>query len=536
MTFRTLHSEIAVSEPRLTPARQTGRGRRGRTSSAFLGTAGVLGAATLAGICAGAGEGLLIILALLLLGAVGFGIASWRRSLTLMLLYMPFSGVLPLLLYPHSGASTQLKDIAFVIPAYIGAMLALLRRNETFGVAKAPWLLTLAFSLLVLVEAFNPHIPKALIGPIGVKQWLFYLPLLVMGYHMYPEKFQFQRVLKWMAIVGLIPNLLGILEAILIYSGKSAFVYHLYGAAAAASTEDFTTFSLGGGTLTRVSGIFTFTAQYWFFTTAMIAVSWAAWRGNRDDRTMRWLGPLAVGVALFASMTSGLRAAFIFDPALLLVIAMLDGLSVSRVFLGAVGALAAVGLTLAALGIPLGPLTSLTSGHTSFIVGFFGQGIDFGLHHSIFGLGTGIDTNQARYAFTTIDYGTVYATTGGMWYESTYLQAFLELGVAGLVLWVAIMVAIVKRCTTAHMRIRDREARAISAAVFGLLIYTIVFSFKTTVLDDDPVDVYLWLLIGWQWRLGDLAQATLPGLPACFAGHRHRASPRAGTPSRLRAT
>jgi hypothetical protein len=471
----------------------------------------VLGAALLAGVVAGAGGGVLIVGALFLLGFVAFGVASWRRSIVWMLLYMPVSGIPPLLLYPHSGGATQLKDVAFVIPAYIGALVALVRGRESFPVPRAPWLLACAFALLVFVEMFNPHIPKALIGPIGFKQWLFYLPMLPLGYHMHGDRVELRKVLKWVAIAGLVPDALGIVEAILVYSGKSAFVYHLYGAAAAATTENFTTFSAGGGTLTRISSVFTFVAQYWFFATAMIAVSWAAWRCNREDPTMRWLGPTAVAVALFAAMTSGLRAAFIFDPALILVIAMLDGLSFSKVLVGAGAGIVAVAIVLAGLGLAIGPLASLTSGHTSFIVGFFGRGFTFAVHHALLGLGTGVDTNQARYAFTTTDYGAVYATVGGVWWESTYLQAFLELGVAGLVLWTGLTLAVLKRCVDSHRAIRDPEARAISAAILGLLLYAAVFAFKTTVLDDDPIDVYMWLFVGWQWRLGDAARARAVG-------------------------
>src|SRR4051812_48816640 len=53
--------------------------------------------------------------------AVGLvcGIASWRRSITWMLYYLPFSGLLPLILYPNTGPGTLLKDFVFVGPAYV---------------------------------------------------------------------------------------------------------------------------------------------------------------------------------------------------------------------------------------------------------------------------------------------------------------------------------------------------------------------------------------------------------------------------------
>jgi hypothetical protein len=361
--------------------------------------------------------------------------------------------------------------------------------------------------LLVLVEAVNPKLHRSLIGPIGIKIWLFYLPLLPLGYHMFRDRLALARLLKLVAIAGMVPCILGIIEAAFVYSGHSAEVYRLYGAAASATTENFTTFSFGSGSLTRISSIFTFTEQYWFFTTAAVCVSWAAWRGNREDPTMRWLGPTALAIAIFANMTSGLRAAFVLTPFLLLLLAALDGFSVRRVVLWTGGALVAVGVTLYLLGIPFGSFASLTSGHTSFLLAFFGQGIRYALHHALLGLGTGADTNQARYAFPTSDYGTVYAATGGIWYESWYLKAFLELGVAGLVVFLGFLAALLRRTINAHRAIRDPGARAISAAVLALFIWTIVFSVKTAAVDDDPIDVYLWLFLGWQWWLGDNARA-----------------------------
>jgi len=477
---------------------------RGRV---IAGSAALAAAAAVAGVAAGAGFGVYLLLAAALLVVVGLGVASWRRSLEWMVYYLPFSGLLPLALYPSQGAGTELKDIAFVGPAYIGALLLLLRRRERFTVPRAPVLLLVAMACLVFVQAFNPALAKPLVGAIGIKVWLFYIPLVALGYHMYTQKRDLDRLLKWMTILAMIPCVLGLIEAALVYGGRSAFVYHLYGAAAAATTEDFTTFQFGGASLTRISSIFTFTAQYWFFATAAIAVAWAAWRGNRNDPTMRWLGPAAITIATFASLTSGLRAAFIFTPMLLLLIAAFDGFDVRRLISGALASAFAIIVVLYLLGIPFTPLANLTSGHASYILGFFGQGITFGMHHALLGLGTGSDTAQARYAFSSGTYGTTFASLGGVWYESWYLKAFLELGLFGLVLFLCLCGALVRRSLQAHWAIVDPETRSISAALVALLVWTLAFSVKTALVDEDPLDVYLWLFIGIQWRLGDAALA-----------------------------
>ncbi|MDQ6778280.1 MAG: hypothetical protein M3071_19145 [Actinomycetota bacterium] len=502
--------------------RWSGRVSPGRV---IAGSAGLAASAAVAGLVAGTGYGLCVLLAVFLLVVVGLGVASWRRSLEWMLYYLPFSGLLPLALYPSQGAGTELKDIAFVGPAYVGALLLLLRRRERLAVPRAPVLLLGAMACLVFVQAVNPALAKPLVGAIGVKVWLFYIPLIALGYHMYTEKRDLARLLKWMTILATIPCALGLVEAALVYGGRSAFVYHLYGAAAAATTEQFTTFQFGGASLTRISSIFTFTAQYWFFSTAAIAIAWAAWRGNRNDPTMRWLGPTAIAIATFASLTSGLRAAFIFTPLLLSLIAAFDGFDLRRLISGAAASAFAIIVVLYLLGIPFSPLANLTSGHASFILGFFGQGIRFGVHHALLGLGTGSDTAQARYAFSTVNYGTTFASLGGVWYESWYLKAFIELGVSGFVVFVCLCAALVRRSLQAHRAIVDVEARSMSAAVLALLVWTLLFSVKTALVDEDPLDVYLWLSIGLEWRLGD---AALAATQATAFSRRENAHSRAG--------
>jgi hypothetical protein len=445
--------------------------------------------------------------------AVGLAaaISSWRRSLRWMLYYMPFSGLLPLLLYPHQAAGTLFKDVVLIGPAYISALLLVIGRRERFHVPRLPRVLFGMFTALVLVQAFNPRLANPFVGAIGVSVWLFYIPLLPLGYHMFSGLGGVRHLLKWMTILALVPCVIGIGEAALIYTGHSGLVNSLYGPAAGAVNEGFFALTLGSFSLSRISSIFTFVAQYYFFASATIAVAYAAWRGNREDETMRWLGPTAIVIALVATLTSGLRAAFVFDPLLLLLIALLEGLSVRRIVVAAGVAAAAIFATLLVLGIPFGPLASLTSGHTSDLFGFFGQGYRFALHHAPLGLGSGADTDQARYAFSSQSYNVVYAATGGVWYESWYLKALIELGFAGLAVFALLLGQLTLRSLSAHRAARaDPEARSISAGLLALFIWTLLFSIKTAGVDQDPLDVYLWLFVGLQWRVGDLQAGRVP--------------------------
>lgn len=457
------------------------------------------GGAVLAGGAVAAGFTVYVLAAGLTVAAVVAAIQSWRRSLVWMLLYLPLSGVLPLLLYPDSTSGVLLKDVLFVAPAYLGAIVATVRRRERFAMPGLPRILLTFLGLLVVVQGFNPHLPRPLVGPIGVRVWLFYLPLIVLGYHLFTSREQLQKLLKGMVIVAMVPCVLGVIEAVLVYNGHALYVFHLYGAAGSAATQDHTMFDFG---LTRIPSIFTFIAQYWLFSTATIAVTYAAWRGNRDDRTMAWLGPVGIGVAAVASLTSGARAAFIFTPFLLVLIVLLEGIRITRILKYLVLSALAIFVSLEVLNIGAGPLASSTSSHTSFIFSFVGEGLHFAWHHAIWGLGSGIDTNQARYAFgNSVDYTLVYRSLGGIWYESWYLKAFIELGIAGLLLLVCLIAALVRGSLVAHRALRDPELRSMSAAFVALFVWTVIYTIKTAYIDYDPLDVYIWLFIGLQWRL-----------------------------------
>jgi cytochrome b561 len=94
---------------------------------------------------------------------------------------------------------------------------------------------------------------------------------------------------------------------------------------------------------------------------------------------------------------------------------------------------------------------------------------------------------------------------GGVWYESWYLKALIELGVVGLAVFLVLIARLLVRAARAHRAtVADPEARSMSAAFLALFIWTLLFSIKTAGIDEDPLDLYVWLFLGWQWRLGDM--------------------------------
>ncbi|GAG01285.1 unnamed protein product, partial [marine sediment metagenome] len=243
---------------------------------------------------------------------VGLSLMNWRWGIYGLLLYLPFAGVPVLAMYPATRVPLLLKDFLFVIPAYVGFLASCTMRKKPILFPGAPVVLLVALAALVIIQLFNPVLHNRLVGLIGLKIWLFYVPLFFLGYHLLDSKKQLLHVLRLMIWVAVVPAAIGVIEAILISRGYADIVYSLYGPAAPAVTQRFMeTVFLGGGFLRRVPSTFTFVTQYYAFTMSMTAVGYALWRAERVQGRRSVVISFAFGLIILAALLSGSRAPFI---------------------------------------------------------------------------------------------------------------------------------------------------------------------------------------------------------------------------------
>src|SRR5258708_30830609 len=66
--------------------------------------------------------------------------------------------------------------------------------------------------ILVLLEAFNPHVLNWKVAAIGVKVWLFYLPLVIVGYYWLETQNDLLKVLRLILVLAWIPATVGFIE------------------------------------------------------------------------------------------------------------------------------------------------------------------------------------------------------------------------------------------------------------------------------------------------------------------------------------
>jgi hypothetical protein len=436
----------------------------------------------------------------LFVGAVVLALYNWRWAMVGLLAYMPFSGLPIIALYPRTTVPVLMKDFLFVLPAYLGFLAFCNSRGVTISFRGAPVVLFVMLALLVLGQALNPDLPNHLVGAIGIKVWLLYVPLYFLGYHLFRDKDDLRRTLGLMSVVAVPALVLGIIEALLVNGGHANLVYRFYGNAASATTQNFAQFDLGSsGSIRRVSSTFSFGAQYYAFAVTMIAVSygWLRSRGAHDRKVV--IGRVVWLLAIAAALTSGLRGAIVFVPFLVLLIALFERgrlpSALGRLLAPAAGLLAAVSVFHSPVRVLIGNAVHL--GRQEF-ANVFVHGFGRAFHLTLTGVGTGADTSASRYAFAQ---PAGFTGVGGTWYESWYVKAALELGIAGLMLVAVTLAVILIRAWRAHRRVRDPALRGVSAALLAFLVWNLVYGIKGQYMDFDPINVYFWLFAGILMKL-----------------------------------
>lgn len=500
-------ADITTSVTPRSPAARVSRRRIWRAIGLAL-------AVVVAGVAADAGAPLYLVAALIVAAAFLRGALNWRWSVYALVLYIPVSGLPIIALYPHTQVPVLAKDFLFVIPCYVGFIGEAIVRRRRASFSGAPTIMLIALALLVLIQAMNPDVPHLLVALIGAKVYLLYLPLIYVGYQMVQSREDLWRLLSLIAIPAAIPCAVGLVEAVLIYGGHGSTVYSWYGPAASAATQKFFTYSLGtpGASLSRIPSTFSFVAQYYLYTIAMIAVVYAWLRGPlRNRERQRWGWALLVLVST-ASLLSGSRGAFFFVPGMLILILLLDRVGGIRLLVAALAMVLAFAVALTLIGAQLGPTLTSISSDAGSNGGLIFSWVPRALHLTLTGLGTGLDTGASRYAYPGQNATVAFQSIGGVWLETWWVKIMVEIGLPGLAVVLGLLAQVVGGGFRRHLRLEDPQLRSVSAALLAVLIWNIVYSAKGQNMDFDPMDVYFWLFAGVLARVHalDREAATAP--------------------------
>jgi hypothetical protein len=423
----------------------------------------------------------------------------WRKGFVYLLWFITVAGGLSLSL---RGTGLQLlgplqKDFFFVLPIYVGFLLA---GRHALGHSKVPPLILLllaALALLVILQTANPSVYSPLVAAIGVKVWLLYIPLIFVTGGYLDDRDRLIRLMRVMMLTAVLPSLVGLLQWFLagIMGLKGAISLFYAEETARAATQGFVAFDYGG-IFYRIPSTFSFATQYYAFTLTMIVPAMIVMRLDPEAK-WRFLGKLILLLVVAAAILSGSRSAFVFVPFLLLAILVCDGSirgSIGAVMLFPPVLIGVVNLAGFDLVSMLGQVTKLGVNYGSEIAA--GGPLE-AMNLYPLGIGTGMNTGAARYALE----GATTATTGVITFESYYAKAIVELGFLGVILIAGLFAALVLTGFSLRRRLQDPYLRAVAGAMVAFIGVIAVNSTKGWILDIDPVNVYFWIFVGILFRL-----------------------------------
>jgi hypothetical protein len=445
---------------------------------------------------------LVVFAALVIWGAI---LSNWKAGIYGLIGYLPFAGIPTILLYPAPTITLLVKDFLFVIPTYLSFIIWYARKSNKTPLffPGAPVRLFAALAGILCIHLFNPKLTHLLVGLVGLKVWLLYIPLYFLGYHLIDSKERLFQIARVILFIGMIPVAIGLLEAFLIYAGRHDVVYSFYGPAARAVTMEFWGNVVGTGqSFVKISSTFTFATQYWTFLLAMFPISYALWMKSKLKGQQRNLWYLVfLGLIALAGISSGSRAAFVLTPCYYLLVVVL-GRNWAQSWKPAVMFAGALIIMATLLDTTLNDLFGYTRDVSIFYASK--EGGIFLEHSRVLevtriGLGPGMSTGPARYAVDLLG-----LTSGFVGFEGFYAKTIVEIGVPGLIIVVALFTSLLIAGYRTFGRLHDRALRAFGAGILAFLFLEVVYLVKGAFLDIDPLNVYFWLFAGILMKLPKL--------------------------------
>jgi hypothetical protein len=420
-------------------------------------------------------------------------LANWRHGVLMLLAYLPVGGAVSLWLWPNTFP-LLFKDILFVGPVYATLFLFATRELRGVPVPRAVTVAMAALGLIVLLQLFNPKLDNILVGAVGAKVWLFYLPLVFVGAAAIRDRGDLVRILRVFVAAAVVPCAVGMAQWALSNSiGYRAAIELFYGAAAAAATQQFGRFDFGTD-LFRIPATFTFAAGYSGFTLSMLVPTYALIRVDPSPAWRRF-GRVMLAVAIVSALLSGARANFIFVPLLMALMLALD----ARLKGVVAGLLLLPPFLLAVLEVSGLRLDAIVSGTGALVSHYKSDLIIPAVIDAMrtwpMGQGSGMNTGAARHVMSSI------AAQRFSPVESYYARAIIELGIPGFLVLVSLFLAMMLRGVSCLAATGDRAHRSCAAAFLAYTLVIVFHSLKGWQIDADPVNVYFWLFAGILFKL-----------------------------------
>ncbi len=450
-------------------------------------------------------------------------LANWRYGLYLFLLWVVAED-LPRKWLGNNMAVYFGKDVLVGV-VYLALAFAWMKRQARSF--RPPFLIPLLlFAGVVLVQMFNPHSPSVFYGLLGFKLYLYYAPLLFVGYAVLETEQDLQRLLRFSVALAIVIAVLGVTQGVI-------GLDFLNPPEMAPELERL-------GRLTRVapvsrevvarpSAVFVSDGRFavYVLLTLILALGLATYEFIVHGRR-RWFAALGVGTLFVAAVMTGSRGAAIYAVVTVLGLsaAALWGAPlrwrgrerIRRAIHGVLLTLA-LGLLVALVVFPeaLGArwafywetLSPTSPGYelARRVRDYPWQNLVKAFQQPNWATGNGTGTASLGTQYVSRYLGVPKLPIG---VENGYGVLLLEMGVAGLLTWLLWTLAATVAAWRMVRRLRGTHLFPVAAAIFWF-VFLLLFPFTYGGMQpyqNFVLNAHFWLLLGVLFRLPGLATET----------------------------
>jgi hypothetical protein len=426
------------------------------------------------------------------------------------LIYLPFSGTVT---YWIGGGSPifQLAKDGFYFPALFAKYKQWKSKRMPMIVPKElkqPLMVLLAICglTLLLVNGLQQLKPAGekpiLLGLMGLKSFIGYLPLITCAYYQIKGKKELLFLTRLTLVLAIICCVLGVIQYQFLASGRCKGTDHLTGDDLFKATLDAKCF-VGGSlvfspsqNMIRLPGTFVAPWQWAWF---LIANAFFTFASAFSDPSPLWrmTGLIGMVMVFVNAVISGQRIALALVPVVTIILLVLTGQVANlKRFLPILAGLGLI-LGIAAAASPaflqerVDSFVSRwnASPPTDFISEQFGQ--SSGGQKGILGKGLGRATNAAR----------IFGKTALI--ETYYPKMIFEIGPIGVAGFLYLVTTMVVIGFKSYRSVKDKNLRSFGASFW---VFVLIISYNTYYypLDVDPVTVYYWYFAGVLFKLPEI--------------------------------
>lgn len=405
---------------------------------------------------------------------------SLRRMLYLLFFFSLIEGAFINYFYPRQ-APLILKDL-LVVWSY-GLLIAQGKLRPAIARLGPPAVPIGIFCAIYLLHVFNPELNSLLVGLVGIRVAVFYIPLVFVALVAFDNEEEVWRFIRFSLVLTALVCIYGVFQ----YFGGATHVAALGPGYVKRGVALLSGVGASGHTF-RTLSTFTYSSSFSVFIMVMIPFSWIAYRAALTKR-WRWVALATVLLLLAAQISSGGRQALVFTAMCLLLTEVFYQQSLLSRLTGPV--MIGAGLL---LGFFIFGQEKLSRFESILDVEqvrwryetYFVRHNLFALETSPLGSGSGAASVAARHVG-----GTRFVAT-----ETAFSKLAYEVGIPGLLAYFWMLGSIIRRARHVLRTARSRRMVLYGRGFVALGIMTFATSFNGWPLDVPPANALFWIFGG----------------------------------------